>query len=409
MAVRINKTKSSKFYNKILLLYPPMIYDLWGTESQFLDSLKNSFYEEEDEEYKVDFSHLKIIFSKVIFNSLFVNRSPIKFDEHIGKRLEFKNYIYLELVESPVSIFESREKPGLYSVPQKGVFIFINEDEREKLYYPKEILPLFIFQLKERLIKDYVFQPDVDVSINFCSLFKPMRYILKIKKDDLPLQEKLLYKLCTNLGLIEYKVVPAHKIEIKQEIKEIYDKKTNSFFLSKKKQYNLDSIRFYLSAMENLDPIYQFFELYHVLESYFYKYFYEHIKNLRSVKNKKEFDQIRDAITEIKMLKLVIKDVSNEFSFIKREFTKIQNFDQFCKDILNRDNIDLTDWNEQDIDRFSNKLSKFIYLIRNNIVHTKESDKTIKNLSGSEQDVLMEINKILFFMVQKIFDKNIKW
>lgn len=410
MAVPINESKASKFYKEIILSYNGEIIPLWGNEDQFLDSLKNSIYEKEDKEYKVDSSqNLKIKFSNEIFLNLFVNNSVIDFDKSIGQRLEFKNYIYIELVESPVVILENRrENSILIRIPRKGC-IFINEDKTEDLYYPKEILPFFISQLKERLIEDYHFSWGQDIYTNFSSLFRPMKYILKIKKDCLPLQEKILYKLCINLGLIEHKITPTHKIKIKQDLSDIYIKNTDLFLLSNKKQYNLDSLRFYLSAMENSDPIYQFLEIYHSLESYFYEYLYNHIKRLGPLRSKKEFDQIRESIRDQKMLKLVIKEVSNDFLSIKQKFENIPNFEQFCKDILNRNNIHIEDWEENNMGNFSEKFADFIYSIRNNIVHTKESDKAMGDLSENEKDVLMEVNKTLFFVVKKVFDKNIKW
>ena len=158
MAVPINESKASKFYKEIILSYNGEIIPLWENEDQFLDSLKNSIYEKEDKEYKVDSSqNLKIKFSNEIFLNLFVNNSVIDFDKSIGQRLEFKNYIYIELVESPVVILENRiESSILIRIPRKGC-IFINEDKMEDLYYPKEILPFLSPNSKKDLSKIIIF------------------------------------------------------------------------------------------------------------------------------------------------------------------------------------------------------------------------------------------------------------
>ena len=416
----INERKAIKFYSEVISLYPQAVIDsLWKSKPEFLDSLNNAVYKGDNKEYEVDFSDLKIKFSKPIFDILFVNKTTIRFDKPIGQRLELNNYIYLELIEAPLVNLNDKEESNLFFLSKRRYywgFFFINEDKKENLYYPKEVLPIFISQLKERLIEDYFSNVDTstDIYINFCALFKPIKYILKVKNDKGSLLEKLLYKLCTDLGLTEHKTYPVSKIDISQKIDAIYDKNADCeietpLLLSARGQYNLDSLRFYISAMENLDPSYQFLEVYHSLESYFYKYFYEYIKNLKGVKTKKEFDKIRDAIKESEMLRLVIRDISNEFPHIKQEFKKITNFKQFCKDVINRDNIDLNNWNNITIEKFSNILSDIIYSIRNNIVHTKEAEKSTISLNESEQKTLMEINRLLLFIVRKVFDKNIKW
>ncbi len=409
--IDINEQKTRKFYSEVISLYPPEVIDiLWRSKTEFLDSLKGAVYKGDNKEYEVDFSGLKIKFSKPIFNILFLNKTVIKFDKPIGQRLELNNYIYLELRESPLVNLEDKESAGLFPLSRRYYwgYFFINEDSRDDSYYPKEVLSLFIFQLKERLIKDYAFSANLDIYINFCSLFESIKYILKIKKDKETLKEKALYRLCTDFGLIERKRYTTTKINMSQNINEIYDKDTNYFLLTARKQYNIDSLKFYLSAMENLDPSYQFLELYHVLESYFYKYFYNYIKNLKKVETKKEFGRIREHIREEQMLKLVIKDISNEFSQLKQEIANIDNIGQFCDNFLPR-NVNLDNLDEDEEEKFSNKLSDFIYQIRNNIVHTKESNKSIRNLSEGEQRTLMEINKLLLFVVRKVFDENIEW
>ncbi len=411
--ININEQKARKFYSEVISLYPPGVIDiLWRSKTEFLDSLKGAVYKGDNKEYEVDFPRLKIKFSKPIFNILFLNKTVINFDKPIGQRLELNNYIYLELRESPLVNLEDKESTGSFSLSKRRYYwwyFFINEDSRDELYYPKEVLSLFIFQLKERLIRDYAFNPDQDTYINFCSLFKPIKYILRIKKDKETLKEKTLYRLCTDCGLIERKRWTTTKTNMSQNINEIYDKDTNSFLLTARKQYNIDSLKFYLSAMENLDPSYQFLELYHALESYFYKYFYKNIKKLKKVETQKEFNRIREYIREENMLKLVIKDISNEFSQLKQEISNISNIGQFCENFL-PENVNLDNLDEDEEERFSNKLSGFIYQIRNNIVHTKESSKkSIRNLSEGEQRTLMEINKLLLFVVRKVFDENIEW
>ena len=415
--VNINERKARKFYSEVISLYPTEVIDsLWRNETEFLDSIKSAVYKGDNKDYEVDFSNLKIKFSKPIFDILFLNKTAIEFDKPIGQRLDLNNYIYLELVESSLVNLENKENPGLFSLSKRknywGYF-FINEDSREDSYYPKEVLPIFIFQLNERLIKDYAFSVDTDIYIDFCFLFNPIRYILKVKKDKEALQERLLYRLCTDLGLIELKTHTTFKINIPQNINEIYNKganyKTeNPLLLSSRKQYNLNSLRFYLSAMGNSDPIYQFLELYHVLESYFYRYFYNYIKNLKKVKTNKEFKQIKEHTNEDRMLKLVIKDISDKFPQIEQQISKIPNINQFCINFL-PEHVNLDNMNECDENKFSNKVSDFIYSIRNNIVHTKEPNRTIRDLNESEQKTLIEINQALLFIVREVFGKNIEW
>lgn len=416
--VNINEQKALKFYSEVISLYPTeVIASYWKNETEFLDSLRNAVYREDNKEYEVDFSKLRIKFPKPIFNILFLNKTAIEFDKPIGQRLELDNYIYLELKESPLVSLQDRESPDLFFLSKKrdywGYF-YINEDSRENLYYPKEVLFLFIFQLKERLIKDYAFPSvDTDIYTDFCSLFKPIKYILKVKKHKEALLGKLLYRLCTDLGLTEYKTFLVSKIDISQKIDAIYDKTADCenetpLLLSSRKQYNLDSLRFYLSAMGNLDPSYQFLELYNALESYFYRYFYNYIKNLKKVKTQKDFKQIQEHTREPRMLKLVIKDISDKFPQIGQQINNISNINEFCADFL-PDHVRLDSLNNCDEDKFSNKVADFIYSIRNNIVHTKEPHKTIKYLSESEQKTLIDINKVFLFIVQEVFSKNIEW
>ncbi len=418
--ININEQKAIKFYSEIISLYPPeVIGSLWKDRTEFLRSLKGALYQKYDNEYEVDFSKLKIKFSKSIFNILFLNNTEIELDKLVGRRLELNNYIYLELEESPLVNLKNKEDSNLFFLSRRRYywgFFFINEDKEESLYYPKEVLPIFISQLKARLIKDYFSNvtTSTDIYFNFCALFKPIKYILKVKKGKEALLEKLLYRLCTDLGLTEHKTYSVSKIDISQKIDAIFVKDADReigtpLLLSARRQYNLDSLRFYLSAMGNLDPIYQFLELYHALESYFYSYLYKYITNLTKVKTKKDFEQIRNATNEREMLGLVIEDISNEFPHIKEGFKKITNFKQFCKNVINMDNIDPNNWDENNTKKFSNIFSDIIYTIRNNIVHTKEADKSIRDLSRGEQNTLIEINQSLLFVARKVFDKNVEW
>lgn len=413
--VNINERKAIKFYSEIISLYPHA-NSLWGSKTEFLDSLKNAAYIGSDKDYEVDFSKIKISFSKPIFDILFLGKTVVDFDKPIGKRLEIDNYIYLELRESPLINLNSKEDSGLFSLSKNSLskkryywgYFFINEDSREDLYYPEEILLIFICQLKERLIKNYAFDLSTGIYTNFCALFKPIDYILKVRKNKEALQEKLLYRLCIDLGLIEHKIQTTFKIDVSQDINEIYDKTTNSFLLSNKKQYDVNSLKFFTSAMENSDPCYQFLELYHSLESYFYKYFYKYIQSLKKVKTKKDFKQIQKHTKENKMLKLVIKDISDKFPNIEQQISKITNINQFCENFL-PEQVNLNGLNKCNEDKFSNKVADFIYSIRNNIVHTKEPHRTISDLSESEQKILIEINRLLLFIVREVFSKNIEW
>jgi len=416
--MEINREKARKFYNDIIYQYSNEDRDFFfGNEGDFLESFRNAEYPEGVDQYEVEFlNSFKIIFSKELFITLFTGSKEITFDRSKRERYNEDGYLYMELVESPIVKIESKEKSRLIPITksenQKEVeeCLFINEEALEDIYYPKEVLPFFVSQLKKRLITDFKFSINTDTPISFYSLFEPIKYILKVNKQNERLLTKLLYKLSIHLGVVEIKKLEIRKISISQEIQSLLD--NGSFLLSDEESYNLNSLTYYLSAISNLHIIYQFLDLYNVLESFFYKYFYKHVKGLKnSGSPKKLINSVKKYMNERGMLKLLIEDTSKQFPDIHSGLKTIKHFRQFCKNVLGKDNnLDAKKWNYNETDKFSNSVSDFIYSIRNQVVHSKpELGKNIKDLTEDEQEVLAKINKILCLIVKEILEKNITW
>ncbi|MEJ5350293.1 MAG: hypothetical protein WHS65_01745 [Melioribacteraceae bacterium] len=422
---KIEQEKIKHFYNEVISLYPREVKEFyWGKDvSDFIDIIINSLPENEEQEIVsiICRNNESIVLSKPMFDFLFTEGELCNFNSPIGRRYEHNSYIFIEFIKSPIIIIKNNlDRNGIVPITKKetedgltkieSCFFIKGEIPTEDYYdYPIEIIPFFISQMKARLIKKVDKLPSY-----FIDHFEPMKYVLRIKNEQKNLLIKLLYKFATNLGIIENEIIYDNdtSTEINQEIKSILDDDGNINITNDSDQ-NLNSLKFYISAIKNPNPFYRFLDAYHVLESLFYEYFYNYVKNLNNNRSKDElYDEIRKHINEDQMLKLVLVNcLDNQDTIKKIKEDLINKGIQDLSKIINK-NYDIINWSENESEKFALKLSDLIYSFRNAIVHSKKSDYHIEKIEEFKDFIpkFIDLTNIVLELAKRILDKNIeKW
>ena len=412
--MRLNKDKIEYFYQQIIESYEPEIKELyWGNKDDFISLIEQADESDEGEDNIIITckNGEEIGLSRLLCDFLFRGEEHCFFDNPVGQRYKYKDYIFLELIESPiVSIKKKIEKSGIFPITrnENGNIDSCFFIKSEKYYdYPKEIIPFFVSQIKDRL---KIFKERLPT--NFIDNFNLIKYTLKIKECEDILLVKLLYKLGANLGIVENSTIENQDLTVQQEIQSILDSE-NNINLTNDPVENLDSLKFYTIAIKNPNPYYRFLDAYHIMESFFHKYFYNFVKNLNNnVDKAKLYDDIKQHVREErKMLKLVLENSFNinDFIKIKRQLLNIR-----AHEIAGRieKEVNIENWRENDIKSFSSKLSDFIYTFRNAIVHSRESNRYIEKIEEppSLMPKFIDLTNILFEIAKGVLEKNFdKW
>ena len=229
MRDQLNKDKIKDFYKQIIECYEPQIKEsYWKNEVEFSESFEqgDKSANEEDNVNMTFKNGQEIKFSRLLFDFLFKGDIACTFGHQIGQRYEYGDYIFMELIESPiVAINKNIEKFGVFPITKdengniESCFFIKSAKQGENYDYSNEIMPFFVSQMRDRL---KIFRDTLPSY--FSDHFEPMKYILRIKKGQENLLIKLLYKLGVNLGTIENGLLENHhKISIQQEILSIID------------------------------------------------------------------------------------------------------------------------------------------------------------------------------------------
>lgn len=413
--MQVKEEKIKEFFNRVIQYYPENIRkSYWGNVDDFINLITD--YEEKEDSISVGCKNSAIIeFPKAIFKFLFAGDNSYTFDNLIGKRYEYEDFIFIEFVESPNVAINKTDKAGLFSITknQKGntesCFFIKAENSDDNYYdYPEEIIPFFVSQMKSRLKISGDTLPS-----NFLDHFEPMKYVLRVKKDQEFLLTKLIYKLATNLGVVENIVKEKEQfIKVSNGLETLLDDDGN-IIITNEQEENINLLNFYVSAIKNPNPYYCFLDAYHIFESLFYKYFYDYVKNSNSSQNKNElYNEIKKHTNEEQMLKLVLmncldtKDLGEiKKSLIDREIQKLVDRIGISKDIKKFDNLE-----ENNFENFALHLSKLIYGFRNAIVHSTRADRHIEKIE-EDPDLtpqFIDLTNIVLELAKRIIEKNIK-
>lgn len=416
MEMQLNKDKIRYFYKQIIEYYEPQIKEsYWGNENDLAELVEQSEKSSAgDDNVSITCKNgQEIKFPRLLFDFLFKGNIDCTFGHQIGQRYENGDYIFIELIESPiVAINKNIEKFGVFPITRdinegiESCFFIKSREQGENYDYPNEIIPFFVSQMRSRL---KIFRDTLPPYV--IDHFEPIKYVLKIKRGQENLLIKLLYKLSNHLGVIENKSKEIGYIAVQQDINNLLDGNGN-FIISNDFIEEADMLRYYISALNNPDITYQFLDLYHILEACFYKYFYSYVKNLNgSISEKDLYKRIKDYATEQMMLSLVLKECKNNFTVIYSKLRDLTNLKGFFK-AIGKD-INIGNWDPGKEDDFSIKLSDIIYALRNSITHSKDVESHIDQIKDDIvlKNALKEINKIMMFDINKIvLERSInKW
>lgn len=413
----LNEEKIKHFYNKVICLYPSEFKELyWGKIDDFIYLIKNFNLEEDSVTIECKNSE-NIKLSQTMFDFLFKGNDLCTFDNSSGQRYEYKDYVFIEFIESWVlTVNKKIEERGILPITKdengniESCFFIKSENPEENYYdYPQEMIPFFVSQLKIRLKISEDKLPSY-----FIDHFESMKYALKINKVQENLLIKSLYILGTNLGIVEKSIMKNGKssVKIDQEIKSaLYDGEGN-INLTDDYDENLSSLKFYISAIKNSNPYYRFLDAYHIFESLFYESFYNYVKNLNHNQKKKIYDKIKEHTDELHMLKLVLINCLDNQGFTKKIKDKLVSKEiQKLAKIIDKD-YDINNWPVDNLEVFASKLSDLIYAFRNAIVHSKDSYQHIEKIEELPDltQKFIELTNIVLEIAKCLLEKKInRW
>lgn len=404
MTSRINEKKSKKFYNKIIKKFPEeKVKYYFGEERDFIESISSTEFLEEDNIFKVSFKNgLEIEFFKILFDKLFKNNENPDFNKSRNGIINDIDYTYIPFKEIDNVKFSNKIETILFLLinKNKSEFIFINL--LLDYDYPDEITDYFIRTMEDSLISDFNF--GAEKNFNFFKFFKPIKYLLKIKGDSTDLLYPLKYFLAKDMGLCPPKdhLNLSSEFKIDQKLDNIYDK-TNNSFLIHPAQRKTEVISYYLDALQEKDPLYQFLDFYHILETYCYNFFIEYLKDF--IKNTEPLEFFKNAEKLKKDEYIISKSIeficSNELSYnweidinpLEEDLNKF--IAEINENVSGEKLKSVSNWRSDNQNPYYYHLGRLIYKVRCETVHRKIQRNPITKYIRSYPEIIKLFNLIM--------------
>ncbi len=415
MTSRINEKKSKKFYNKIIKKFPEeKVKYYFGEERDFIESISSTEFLEEDNIFKVSFKNgLEIEFFKILFDKLFKNNENSDFNKSRNGIINDIDYTYIPFKEIDNVKFSNKIETILFLLinKNKSEFIFLNL--LLDYDYPDEITDYFIRTMEDSLISDFNF--GAEKNFNFFKFFKPIKYLLKIKGDSTDLLYPLKYFLAKDMGLCPPKdhLNLSSEFKIDQKLDNIYDK-TNNSFLIHPAQRKTEVISYYLDALQEKDPLYQFLDFYHILETYCYNFFIEYLKDF--IKNTEPFEFFKNAEKLKKDEYIISKSIeficSNELSYnweidinpLEEDVNKF--IAEINKNISGDKLKSVSNWRSDNQNPYYYHLGRLIYKVRCETAHRKIQRNPITKYIRSYPEIIKLFNLIMKKISEFIIERE---
>jgi len=415
MTSRINEKKSKKFYNKIIKKFPEeKVKYYFGEERDFIESISSTEFLEEDNIFKVSFKNgLEIEFFKILFDKLFKNNENLDFNKSRNGIINDIDYTYMPFKEIDNVKFSNKIETILFLLinKNKSEFIFINL--LLDFDYPDEITDYFIRTMEDSLISDFNF--GAEKNFNFFKFFKPIKYLLKIKGDSTDLLYPLKYFLAKDMGLCPPKdhLNLSSEFKIDQKLDNIYDK-TNNSFLIHPAQRKTEVISYYLDALQEKDPLYQFLDFYHILETYCYNFFIEYLKDF--IKNTEPFEFFKNAEKLKKDEYIISKSIeficSNELSYnweidinpLEEDLNKF--IAEINENISGEQLKSVSNWRSDNQNPYYYHLGRLIYKVRCETAHRKIQRNPITKYIRSYPEIIKLFNLIMKKISEFIIERE---
>ena len=415
MTFRIDKKKSKKFYNEIIKKFPEgKVKYYFGEEQDFFKSISFADFLEEDNIFKVNFkNNLEIEFFKILFEKLFINNEDYNFNKTRNEIINDAEYTYIPFKEIDNVRF-SNEIKTQHFLPikeNKSEFIFINL--ASSYDYPDEITDYFIRTMADSLIGD--FSSEEVNNFNFFAFFKPIKYLLKIRVNSKDLLNLLKYFLARDMGVcpIEDCSNLVLEFEVDRKVDNIYDTKNNSFLIHPIPQ-ETEAISYYINALREREPFYQFLDFYHILETYCYNYCIDHLIDF--LKNQEPYEVFKN-IGNLKREEYIISRSieficnNNNFGNLKNELNQLEDkINQFIIEInktVSGEEIRIfSRWEEDEQNTYYYYLGKLIYKLRCEIVHRKIQKNPVTKYSQSYPKIMRILKLIMKKISEVIIDEK---
>ena len=415
MTLRINEKKSKKFYNEIIKKFlKEKVEYYFGSEQDFFKSICFFVFLKEDNIYKVSFkNNLEIEFFKTLFIKLFTKNKDFNFNKSRNEIVDDAEYTYIP--------FEEIDNVKLDNELETQCFLPIKEDKSEFIFinlvssydYPDEIADYFISTMVGSLITDFSFEGANN--FNFFEFFKPIKYLLKIKGDSTDLLYPLKYFLAKDMGLYPPKdhLNLSSEFKIDQKLDNIYDK-TNNSFLIHPAQRKTEVISYYLNALQEKDPLYQFLDFYHILETYCYNFFIEYLKDF--IKNTEPYEFFKNAEKLKKDEYIISKSIeficSNELSYnweidinpLEEDMNKF--IAEINENISGEKLKSVSNWRSDNQNPYYYHLGRLIYKVRCETAHRKIQRNPITKYIRSYPEIIKLFNLIMKKISEVIIERE---
>jgi len=182
------------------------------------------------------------------------------------------------------------------------------------------------------------------------------------------------------MGVYPLKVHPnlVSEFEVDRKVDNIYDK-TNDSFLIHPIQRKTEVVSYYLNALREKEPLYQFLDFYHILETYFYIFFVDYLKDFLKSREPSEFFKNIDKLKKDEYI--IAKSIeficsNNDFYNLKCNMNLLENkINQFITEMNENifgDKINsFSNWEKDKQNSYYYFLGRLIYKARCEIAHRK--------------------------------------
>ena len=417
--MNINRKRSNMIFDQIIRNFPVNKRDFFfGDRKDFFESVSNFRYDQGSETCHVNCQNdFEITYPFELFKKIFISKGRLRINMSATGPIKVGKLVYIPLRE--LVNFQYTKEIDTKIFPIKTLsrgktdgFLFLNPTGQKE--YPHILDDYFMATMVDTFESTSIDQLD-GLTFRFYDFFKPIRYLVVTRRDT-RIPAPLEYFLAKDLGLFpEYEdLLEAVKFPIAQSISNIFDESKDQFLLESRNR-KTEVLRYYAKALSEQDPLYQFLDFYHIIETYCCDFFLLYVEQEKTRKGAFWVfnDMIRKQIGEEVLFKYTMTflcDTNPDLvASIKGELSKVRTeLDRFIRQI----NENMTGENIQSYNRWSRGndfgavLGRFLFKLRSEIAHRKEGTNPISNYIRNYRHAMSSVVFGMKYISEKIIENE---
>lgn len=397
--------------------------NILGKEDEFkekIEEVRKELIQIGEENVPLYLQSVTIFFPSSFFKKLFYEYEIGKDISKLG-HIELNNSIFVEYKDSTALRMIKRLKQHSYrniKFDGKSIDIFIDPEGKHYLDY-EEFYDYIIYTLKLRELSIPVVSSKKEYEIS--DFLKPIFYLVRVDKDIDYILPSLNYHFAKYLGIspINNKDLPETVVfDLPSQNINIFHNEIDKLL---RKTKGTQAINYYLKALNEPDPLYQFLDFYHIIETFCYDYIWDYYTNLKKEPKEKfeELINLKKNNLEEKLIKktfvILQERYVEKFKTFKATLDKLNGenknedgkLNKFIKKLnKNISGNKIPEYKNWDNKGYFENLGRFIFKIRSEIAHRKIQKNPITSYATNYHDVISEINKIMKEIAETIIEEK---